>query len=146
MKVSDLIYGRISVVELARRDGNPFPKTLSNLAEAVLHQQGDDWLLRIGEDAWEVAGQRPVDQDTLRALRTSALHRLCWLAQKTPNQGLPERLILQVHELVGTQPWDRPVQIVIDDRIVEDMRRQRQQLNSVESLVKWLGERILIHP
>jgi len=146
MKVADLIYGRISVVELSRRDSSPFPKTLSNLAEAVLHQQGDDWLLRVGEDAWEVAGHRPGDRDTLRALRTAALHRLCWLAQRTPNQGPPERLTLQVHEFAGAHEWDRPVQIGIDDRIVEDMRRQRQQLNSVESLVKWLGDHILIHP
>ncbi|MBP6582124.1 MAG: AAA family ATPase [Chromatiaceae bacterium] len=146
MKVSDLTYGRTSVVELARSDGKPFPNTLSSLVEAVLYQQGDDWLLRIGEDGWEVASHRDVDRDTLRGLRMGALHRLCWLAQKTPSQGPPERITLQIHEFVGSHDWDQPVQIGIDDRVVEDMRRQRKQLNSVESLVKWLGEHILIHP
>ncbi|MBP8197906.1 MAG: AAA family ATPase [Chromatiaceae bacterium] len=146
MKVSDLIYGRTKVVDLVRSDAKLFPKTLCSLAELVLHQSGDNWLLRSGEDAWGVEGHGGTDRDTLRELRTGAMHRLCWLAQKTPNQGLPERLTLQIHEFVGAHNWDQPVQIGIDDRVVEDMRRRRKQLNSVESLVKWLGEHILIHP
>ncbi|WP_295404542.1 hypothetical protein [uncultured Thiocystis sp.] len=99
MKVSDLIHGRTSSVELRRSEDEPFPKTISPLSEATLHHQDSGvWLLRIGEDDWEVKGVSGADQDALRNLRTGALHRLCWLAQKTPDTGLPKRLTLQIHE------------------------------------------------
>lgn len=147
MKVSDLIHGRTSGVDLVRVTTGGFPKTLVPLSEVVLHHtDSQSWLLSIGEDVWEVDGASAADRDSLRNLRSGALHRLCWLVQKTPDRGEPERLTLKIHEFVGVFDWPEPVRIGIDDRIVEDMRRHRQQLNSVESLVKWLSERLLIHP
>ena len=147
MKVSDLIHGRTSGVDLVQVPAGGFPKTLATLSEAVLHHtDAQTWLLSIGEDIWEVDGASAADRDSLRDLRSGALHRLCWLVQKTPDSGEPGRLTLKIHEFVGVFDWSEPVRIGIDDRIVEDMRRQRQQLNSVESLVKWLGEHLLIHP
>jgi hypothetical protein len=148
MKVSDLIHGRRSSVALVRGTGESFPEGIAPLGEAVLHRppDADAWLLRIGEGAWEVQGATGADTDTLRGLQGGASQRLCWIAQRTPERGAPERLTLQVHEFAATHDWSEPIRIGIDDRLVEDMRRQRGQLNSVESLVKWFGERLILHP
>jgi hypothetical protein len=148
MKVSDSIHGRISSVELVLGAGESFPASIAPLSEAILHPQpdADGWLLRIGEDAWAVEAATSADTDTLRGLRGGAAQRLCWIAQRTPPQGAPERLNLQVHEFAATHEWGEPIRIGIDDRLVDEMRRQRGQLNSVESLVKWLGEKLLLHP
>lgn len=147
MKVSDLIHGRISTVELERCYGQPFPENMPALSEIALQQGVDaEWLLRVNGEIWPVQGVGAKDTDVLRDLRSGALHRLCWLVQKSPGKGRPVRLTMQVHEFVGAHIWEEAVQLGIDERIVDDMRRHRRQLNSVESLVKWLAEEILVHP
>src|SRR4051812_35691394 len=120
MKVSDVIHGRVSTVELKRGDGEQFPETLVRKAEAfLLDQDGTDLQLQMGEDVWPVVGAGPRDEDRLRQLTTRNLPHLAWFVQAAPGKGPADRILVQFHEFPKALAWNEPVDIVIDDKIVE---------------------------
>ena len=141
MKVSDVIHGRVATAHLRRADGDRFPEGLVAGAEMFLSGgDHDGFRIRAGEDAWEVEGVAPPDVDTLRR----SLPRLAWLVQATPARGPDDRLLVQVHEFPAALDWDEPMDIGVDDRVVDDMRKRQGRLVSVESVVQWLTECMLL--
>jgi hypothetical protein len=146
MKVCDVIHGRLVTVELRRSDGERFPKNLVPKAEVFLiEKDGSDLQLQMGEDIWPVAGASPRDQDSLRQLTTRNLPYLAWFAQGVPAKGAAERVLIQFHEFPSAFVWNEPVDLGVDDKIVEDMRKRRRRLVSVEGVVQWLTETMLLH-
>ncbi len=142
MKVSDVIHGRMATTDLRRADGDRFPEGLVKGSEVFLSGgEYDRFRIRVGEDAWGVEGVDPPDVDTLRRI---GLPRLAWLVQATPAQGPAARLLVQVHEFPTAFVWDEPMDIGVDDRVVDDMRKRQGRLVSVESVVQWLTERMLL--
>lgn len=147
MKVCDVIHGRIASVDIRRVDGERFPDSLVPKAEVFLIERGaGELLLQMGEDTWPVAGVAQRDQDLLRQFSAHGCPRLCWFAQAVPTKGPAEHLLIQLHEFPSPFAWNEPVDIGIDDKIVDDMRRRRRRLVSAESVVQWLTETMLLHP
>ena len=148
MNVSDVIHGRVVTVDLCRADGERFPEGLIPKSEVFLtNGQGDEFLLRAGAETWEVGGADPRDHDTLRQIAIRALPRLAWLAQAAaPAGGRTDRLLVQVHEFPAAFVWDEPVDVGVDDRIVDDLRKRQKRHLSVEGAVQWLTDRMLLLP
>ncbi|RMG19788.1 MAG: hypothetical protein D6729_04365, partial [Deltaproteobacteria bacterium] len=147
MKVSDVIHGRVVTLDLRRADGEPFPDGLVVKSEVfLLNGEAEHLRLQQSDKVWEVEGVAPRDHDTLRHLGTRDFPRLAWLVQATPKKGPADDVLVQVHEFPAAFVWNEPVEIGVDNKIVDDMRKRRKRLVSVESVVKWLTERILLHP
>ena len=147
MKVSDVIHGRTVTVDLRRTRDDSFPEGIVSMSEAfLLHGEGGEHRLRIGEEIWEVEGTIPRDQDILRQIGIRHLPRLAWLVQATPARGPAGRVLIQVHEFPATFVWNESVDIGVDDKVVDDMRKRRKRLVSVESVVQWLTECMLLPP
>lgn len=147
MRVADLSYGRQQTLELVNKSSKPFSGDFQVMAELALrYNDNTGWLLQCGEDVMDVKGKTAQDNDNLRNLPHSSNQRLCWLAQRFPKNKDAKTLTVQLHQFDGGHQWSDPVDIGIDERIVDDMRRHRRTLNSVESLVSWLDENLLLHP
>lgn len=147
MKVSDVIHGRVVTLDLRRADGEQLPDGLVAKSELfLLSGEAEHLRLQARDQVWEVEGVAPRDHDTLRHLGTRDLPRLAWLVQPAPAKGPADKVLVQVHEFPAAFVWNEPVEIGIDDKVVDDMRKRRKRLVSVESVVQWLTERILLHP
>ena len=148
MNVSDVIHGRVVTADLCRADGGRFPDGLAPKSEVFLIDgQGGELRLRVGAEAWDVKGAEPRDRDTLRQIGIRALPRLAWLVQAAASvDGRAERLLVQVHEFPTAFVWDDPVDIGVDDRIVEELRKRQKRQVSVEGAVEWLTDRMLLPP
>jgi hypothetical protein len=147
MKVCEIIHGRTATVELGRSDGGRFPENLVPKAEVfILYGDGTDLRLQISEDVWSITGASARDKDNLRQLATRSLPQLCWLVQAVPGKGPAERLLVQIHEFPSSFKWNEPIDLGVDDKIVDDMRTRRRRLVSAESVIQWLTETIFLHP
>ena len=145
MKVSDVIHGRVATADLRRADGDRFPEGLVAGSEVFLSGgDHDGFRIRAGEDAWEVEGVAPPDVDALRRMGIRGLPRLAWLVQATHARRPTDRLLVRVHEFPAALDWDEPMDIGVDDKVVDDMRKRQGRLVSVESVVQWLTERMLL--
>ena len=148
MNVSDVIHGRVVSADLRCTDGERFPEGLAPKSEVFLIDgQGGGLRLRIGAETCGVEGAEPRDRDTLRLLGTRALPRLAWLVQvPAPAGGRADRVLVQVHEFPAAFVWDESVEIGVDDRIVEDLRKRQRRQVSVEGTVEWLTDCVLLPP
>lgn len=147
MKVSDVIHGQEASVEIQRVDGERFPESLVPKAEVFLvERDAAELLLQMGEDTWPVVGAGQRHQELLRQVSARGLPRLCWFLQAVPSKGPAERILLQLREFPSSFSWNEPVDIGVDDKIVDDMRKRRRRLVSAESVIHWLTETMLLHP
>ena len=148
MNVSDVIHGRVVTADLRCTDGEHFPEGLAPKSEVFLIDgQGGGLRLRVGAKTCGVEGAEPRDRDTLRLLSTRALPRLAWLVQvPAPAGGRADRVLVQVHEFPAAFVWDESVEIGVDDRIVEDLRKRQRRQVSVEGAVEWLTDCVLLPP
>ena len=147
MNLSEVIHGRVATVDLRRADGDRFPEGLVAKSEVFLHSDEVGALrLEIGRDVWEVEGDAPRDRDTLRRIGIHGLPRLAWMAQSTPARGPTDCILIQVHEFPAALAWDAPMEVGVDDRLVDDLRKRLRRSVSVESAVEWLTERMLLPP
>lgn len=145
MKVSDVIHGRVATADLRRTDGESFPEGLVSKSEVFLIDgQSGELRLRAGDEIWEVEGVGSRDCDTLRQISTHNLPQLTWLVQAVPAQGPADSVLVQVHEFPARLVYDEPMEIAVDDKIVDDMRKRQKRQVSVESAVQWLTERMLL--
>ena len=147
MMVSDVIHGHVMTADLRRTDGDHFPEGLVAKSEVFLSSSEDsEHRLRAGPEAWEVDGAAARDRDTLRRIDIRALPRLAWLVQAAPANGPADRVLVQVHEFPTAFVWNEPVDIGVDDKVVDDVRKRRKRQVSAESVVEWLAECILLPP
>ena len=145
MKVSDVIHGRVATADLRRADGESFPEGLVSKSEVFLIDgQSGEFRLQAGDEIWEVEGAQPRDYDILRQISTRSLPQLIWLAQAVPAQGPADSALVQVHEFPASLVWDESMEIGVDDKVVDDMRKRQKRQVSVESAVQWLTERMLL--
>jgi len=147
MKVSDVRHGNITTLEIRRASRDRFPEGLAQKAEGTLTftEQGET-RLSVGDDSWPIAGCRTPDNAALRLLANRALPHLAWVVQRVPPQDPVDRVVLQVHEFPVAHAWTEAFEIGIDEKTVDDMRRRRQSLVSVETVQQWMSDEFLLPP
>ena len=149
MNVCDVIHGSLTTIDLLLADDESFPENPSSKPEVFLHcDESGEFGLESGGEHWEIEGAAPHDRDALRRIARSGLPRLVWLAQATPpaGRGGRGRNLVQVHEFRTALVWDEPMEIGVDDRLVDDLRKRVHRSIAVEGAIRWLANHLLLPP
>lgn len=144
MNASDVIHGHLSTADLRRTDGEPFPSTLAARSEVSLSERpSGEAELRIGDDRWEVEGVAHADASCLREIARRGLPVIAWIVQVAKSR---ERALVQFHEFSRSLDFPGAMEIGVDERIVDDLRRRQRRQLSTARAVEWLTERMLLPP
>ena len=147
MNVSDVIHGRISSADLRRAGGEPFPASLQAKSEVAVEQPtSGETVLGIGNDRWEIDGVGSTHSSLLREVARRGLPRLAWLAQTSPKRGQAQSVLVQFHEFSLSLNIPESMEIGVDDRTVDDIRRRLRSHISVTAAAEWLAECLLLPP
>lgn len=146
MNINDLASGEVSTFEVMPSAAADFDLVIEARAEAAL-QFSDvtgDSLLRIGASAWSVVGADKRAIEALQRLRDRNLPRVAWVAAVRPKGKKSEAVLVQVHEFPARYDWPDPVDIGVDDRLVEQVRQKLARIVTAAEATQWLNDRFLL--
>jgi hypothetical protein len=146
MNIHDLASGEVSTFEVVPSAAADFDLVIQAPAEAAL-QFSDvtgDSLLRIGASAWNVVGADKRAIQALRRLRDRNLPRVSWVASVRPKGKRSEAVLVQVHEFPARYDWPDPVDIGVDDKLVEQVRQKLGRSVTAAEATQWLNDRFLL--
>ncbi|WP_342379388.1 AAA domain-containing protein [Myxococcus stipitatus] len=146
MNIHDLASGEVSTFEVVPSAAADFDLVIEARAEAAL-QFSDvtgDSLLRIGASAWNVVGADKRAIEALRRLRDRNLPRVAWVASVRPKGKRSEAVLVQVHEFPARYDWPDPVDIGVDDKLVEQVRQKLGRSVTAAEATQWLNDRFLL--
>jgi hypothetical protein len=146
MNIHDLASGEVSTFEVVPSAAADFDLVIEARAEAAL-QFSDvtgDSLLRIGASAWNVVGADKRAIEALRRLRDRNLPRVAWVASVRPKGKRSEAVLVQVHEFPARYDWPDPVDIGVDDKLVEQVRQKLGRSATAAEATQWLNDRFLL--
>ncbi len=147
MKISEIQRGKATVLEVHPVSKGDFG-TLAALAEVELFSSGleSESLLRVGEEAWAIEGVDAHQQDLLGGVLLRALPRVAWVAARHPKDEkiAATSLVIEVREFPSESVWQQPVDLGVDEKIVEDVRGKRKSVSAIGEVIAWLEERILV--
>ena len=152
MKVSDLAYGQTHTLELQPELDEDFGQVIPKTHEVkLIPGEASPALLQYNQQAWPVklAGD-PKRRDgrrnhiRLEKILTDNLPRLCWVLNTTQQDNKTTALTLQVHVFLNMLRWSEAVDFGVDDKIIEDLRKKRSSLESVEKAIEWFAGKFLL--
>ncbi|HZI12895.1 MAG TPA: AAA domain-containing protein [Myxococcus sp.] len=146
MKVHELQYGEVTVVEVEPTGGKDFGARVPVLSEALLHFPGTlgRALLAVDGRSWAVKAADTSGGHALERLAERNLPRLCWVAATIPKKAATRRLVLHVHEFPALHLWPDAIDVGVDDSVVEQVRRKQGGQMSPAAVVAWLADRTLL--
>ena len=139
MNVSDVIHGRMSSADLRRTDGGRFPNLPAKSEVLFVEGPAGDTTLEVDGDRYEVEGVSGADLSCLRELTRRALPMVAWLVQASQ-----ERALVQFHEFSQSLNLPDAMEIGVDDRVVDDLRRRLRRQVSTAGAVEWMREHMLL--
>jgi len=147
VRISDIQLGRSSTLELRPASGGDFG-TLPVLTEIHLFSNDveTDVVMKVGETAWTVEGTNAHYQQLLRGILRRAVPRVAWVVARHPNDSklVATSLVIEVHEFPSGHDWPQPVDLGIDDKIVDSVRAKRKSIDSTKDVITWLSEQFLV--
>lgn len=147
MRFDQLQLGHISVVEVKPDYEDDFDHRLSAGTEVriIRLEATDETLLQADVHTWAVVGADARNQDALDDLFLRPPWRLCWLAGAFPRQGMPSRLVVQVHAFEYFVKVPEPLNLGVTERIIEQVRCDYLNLDaSPDDVARWLAEQTLL--
>jgi hypothetical protein len=148
MKISDIQRGKATMVEIRPASADDFGNAVNALQEVDLFasELESEALLRIGDQSWEIEGVDVHHQGLLDAALLRGLPRASWVAARRPKgPGTPATtLLLEVREFPSENIWPEAVDLGVDDKVVELVRKKRKSLAAISDVVAWLTDRILV--
>ena len=144
MRLDQLHYGFIETLRLLPAGPETrFPTSLDRCADLRLWlTDGGIYCIRQGETVFPVVGAWPDDERALERLCSSNLPSICWLVDRRVT-GDVERAIVQVHRFV--HHWAGvSLDLMVDDRIVETLRRTRRGVRNTAEAIRWLSDQCLL--
>lgn len=148
MKVHEVQCGEVTTLQVEPDGGGGFGCELAVRAEALLQSSDDTQriLLQVGAQAWALRGVERRDQQKLDWLAERNLPRLCWVAAAFPKGADSQRTLLQVHTFPARHLWPGTLDLGVDEKVVEHVRRKRSRVLSVDDVLAWLSEKLLLEP
>ncbi|MFH1882318.1 MAG: AAA domain-containing protein [Planctomycetota bacterium] len=147
MKISDIQLGRSTTLELRPVSEDHF-SALEVLAEVHLFSSDleTDALMRVDETTWTVEGINTHQQELLRGMLRRAIPRVAWVMARHSSDGklAAESLVIEVHEFPSEHVWPQPIDLGIDEKVVDSVRTKRKSLDSIGDVIAWLGEHFLV--
>jgi hypothetical protein len=146
VKISDIEYGTDTVVDLVPVVDRSFGRRIPPLAEVQLLplEGSSEAQLRLGDSSWTVTGGDERHRAVLRSPRLQNVFTLAWVVTTYPKAGPSERVTVETRAFVNRLSWPQLTEFGVDERIVEDVRRKRRSLLSVDAVLKWLADQLLI--
>jgi hypothetical protein len=147
MRIDEVPCGQTTTLEVRPEGAEDFGTQVPRLAEARLHFSGsmEQTLLTVaGSKPWSIQGTTPHGDKQLALLAERNLPLLCWVANTLPKAGNTRRLVLQVHEFPMTYTWPDAIDMGVDDKLVDTLRRKHPRLTNVQAVVAWLADKVLL--
>jgi hypothetical protein len=138
MRASELRGGQISTIELKPVSGAFDPRP-GREEEVELIRAGDEIVLRWRTYMWPVESATLPGRTAIADVLDSAMSRVCWVAQASA-----DRASVQVHRFPGELRLPEPIEIGLDERIVEDLRKNFGVGGAVTEVAAWLDEQVLL--
>jgi hypothetical protein len=141
MKLEQVPYGQTEQLSLrwhaanTSLHGSVTPGTEALLLFAERESQA---ILRIGESVFGIEGEDRRNEELLADLCTRHLPRLAWLVDAEQ-----QTLTIQVHTFLKSLSVP-PMELGVDEKILETLRRIDRKLRSPERALKWLDEQFLL--
>ena len=147
MRISDVQSGKTTLLELKPLSSDDFG-AVDTLLEVELYSSDleSEALLRAGKTSWAVDGIDSHQRGLLSGVLLRSLPRVAWIAARRPKDSkVPARsLVVEVREFPSGSMWPDPVDLGVNDRVVELVRKKRKSLSSIADVIAWLEERVLI--
>ena len=141
MKLTDLTHGRQCTIQVAVDGSAPLDGLTGKPVRAFQPPDSMDVLLAAGSGTWAIRGLTAADQGDLNRVLERGRPRVAWIAAAIPN--LDHALILQIHEFAAEYVWTEPVQLGVDDALLESLRRSKMIgvrssiLDALRKLEEW---------
>jgi hypothetical protein len=147
VKASDLEYGLITSVQLVPATGRDFGIQAPTGVEAGLRFEAATFEASavFNGVTYGVSGATSADKTSLHLIGTRNLPRICWTLARFPKFGMTKNTTIQVHEFPKSVGWPEALEIVVDDMVVDDVRRKRRRLLSLEEVLQWLSDRLVLN-
>ncbi|HHH28826.1 MAG TPA: hypothetical protein ENK57_10850, partial [Polyangiaceae bacterium] len=147
MKISDVQRGKSTVLEVVPAAKDDFG-TITSQTEVELFSSGleSEALMRVGKSSWAIEGANAHQQELLAGVLLRALPRVAWVAARHPNDDklAATSLVVEVREFPSENVWPQPVDLGVDEKVVEYVRGKRKSLSSIGDVIAWLEDRILV--
>jgi hypothetical protein len=147
MRVSDIQRGKLTVVEVKPASGDNFD-AVSTLDEVELFasEMESENLIRVGPMSWSIEGVDAHQQELLDDILLRALPKMAWVTARHPkDRAVPATsLLIEVREFPSENLWYEPVELGVDEKLVELVRKKRKSLSAIGDTIAWLSEKLLI--
>lgn len=147
MRVSDIEFGKAYMLEFRIPNQGVSAEPITVLSEAYLFfsDLSDTLVLRIGELAWDVTAFDAHQQNIIDRMIARNLPRVAWVTAVYPRGVIPPASVtIQVREFPSEILWPDAVDLGVDEKTVDAMRRKRKAVVSINDAVAWLTERVII--
>lgn len=138
MKVAEISGGAVATLRL-RSKGKSFQPLLQREVEVVLVRSGNQTLLSCKGDVWAVEGVTSSDTSELIDVVTSGLPSLSYVAQVTT-----DTLVIEIRRFTQEFQIVEPMQLGLDEKVLEDVRRGHRVGGTVADVAAWLEDRLFI--
>ena len=146
MRASDIQLGKRTLLEVVSAERGGFG-SLASMDEVELFSSGLELetLIRTEDSTWSIEGKGGAQQRLLAGILDRGLPSIAWVAARKPGaRGGAETLHLEVREFRDKWIWQEPIDLGVDERVVEAVRSKRRSLASTEAVIGWLEERLLL--
>ncbi len=148
MKISEISYGWITTLLVEQTYQQPFPTGLISGTELFLYTRESTQQIILGNqnESWPIVGVRTQDQQFLSEWYIHGQPQLIWFLNGTP-KNLPTRIVIQIHQFPSKFIWPFPLEIGIDEGIVEEVQKKCPSAKNSNSVQDWLRQQLLLeHP
>lgn len=141
MRINAIRHGSPSRFTLRPADGAALPTDLEPGAEVgLLHNPALAYAaLRCGDRYIPVEANSPREADALAHVLHTNLPRVAWIAARGD-----ATIVVQLHQFTMSLAWPEPLQIGVDDRLVDDARKCNPALRQREDVLAWLAAELLV--
>jgi hypothetical protein len=124
MRVSDLISGSISTLQVERIEDEPFTGYLQNTMELSMayDEHSDEIILSIGDVPFSIEAINSKEKAKLNKIVKRGFPKIVWLVSKNLIKRKAKQITIQIHEFPNQ--WSLPdnVEIGIDEKIIESYK------------------------
>lgn len=140
MKIAEVSGGVAATLRVKSTSG-PFQPLPSPEDEVCLVRSADQTLLQCRTDLWSVEGVSPSDTTQLTDVLVSGLPVLAYIAQATS-----DALVIETRRLTQEIRIAEPMQIGLDDKVMDDVRRSLKVSGTAPDVAAWLEDRLFLPP
>ena len=140
MKIAE-VTGGVAATLRVRSTGGPFQPAPQREEEVELVRSADQTLLTVGGNLWAVEGVTPSDNTELVSVVGSGLPMVAFVAT-----AAKEALVIETRRFTQEVRIVEPMQIGLDEKVLDDIRRVHRVGGTVADVAAWLEDRLLAPP